>query len=127
MRQLRLLIISLATICAFALAAFALVGRPPVSSPGDDPGDDIIIKGGSIEIQCGKNHGNDCFGTNDSYGKYKGKNANWHITKITIRDVKYPETVFYRGNFDKANPPQIEISYCEPGLTPGACKPKTKQ
>jgi hypothetical protein len=123
MRQLRLLIISIATICAFALAAFALVGRPPVLYPGDD----IIIKGGSIEIQCGKNHGNDCLGTNDSYGKYKGKNQNLHITKITIRDVKYPETVFYSGNFDKANPPQIEISYCEPGSSPGACKPRAKQ
>ncbi len=122
MRKLRLLIISIATICAFALAAFALV-----TNPGEDPGDDIIIKGGSIEIQCGKNHGNDCLAPNDGYGKYKGKNQNLHITKITIRDVKSPETVFYRGNFDKANPPQIEISYCEPGTGAGSCKPKAKQ
>lgn len=123
MRQLRLLIISIATICAFALAAFALVNRPPVS----DPDDDIIIKGGSLEIQCGKNHGNDCLGTNDSKGKYKAKKTTSHITKITIRDVAYPTTVYYSNQFDPARPPQIEITYCDPGSTPGTCKPPAKQ
>jgi hypothetical protein len=120
MRQLRLLIISIATICAFALAAFALVNRPAAVM---DPEDDIIIKGGSLEIQCGKKHGNDCLGTSDGKGKYKAKNANFHITKITIKDVAYPTTIFYSSSFNPASPPQIEITYCEPGSTPGTCKP----
>jgi len=120
MRQLRLLIISIATICAFALAAFALVNRPPVSE--SDPDDDIIIKGGSLEIQCGKRHGNDCLGTNDSKGKYKAKNQTWHITKITIKEAGSPNQVLYSGKFDVTRPPQIEIKYCEPGTKLGDCK-----
>ena len=69
MRQLRLLVIAVATIFVLALGAFALVNRQV--APGG--GDDIIIKGGSLEVQCGSNHGKDCLGTNDSYGKYKHK------------------------------------------------------
>ncbi|HEX9628498.1 MAG TPA: hypothetical protein VF961_00640, partial [Pyrinomonadaceae bacterium] len=62
MRQLRLLIIALATIGVLALAAYALVSRPVPQVPGDD----IIIKGGSLEIQCGVNMGTDCLGANDN-------------------------------------------------------------
>jgi hypothetical protein len=107
MRKLRLLIISIATICAFALAAFALVG-PPVS---DDPGDDIIIKGGSIEIQCGKNHKKDCLGTPDLYtGKYKrGDKDDRHIMKVVVRD--YGGGQLSNNNFDKDHQPTIYISY----------------
>src|SRR6266850_1354026 len=123
MRQLRLLIISTATICVFTLAAFALVNRPPVN----DPDDEIIIKGGSLEIQCGKKLGTDCLGANDNKGKYKAKNANLHITNITIREVTNSNTnanmVLYSSNFSPAPPPQIEITYCDPGTAPGTCKP----
>jgi len=124
MRQLRLLIISIATICVLTLAAFALVNRPPVS----DPSDEIIIKGGSLEIQCGKKLGTDCLGGNDNKGKYKAKNANFHITKITIMEVtnSNTNTVLYSSNFTPATPPQIEITYCDPGTAPGTCKSTTK-
>ena len=57
MRNFRLLIIALATICMLALGVFAIANRPV-----PEGGDDIIIKGGSLEIQCGKNHGTRLFG-----------------------------------------------------------------
>ena len=107
MRQLRLLIISMATICAFALAAVALVNRPPVN----DPGDDIIIKGGSIEIQCGKNHKKDCLGNPDPYtGKYKRADKDdRHIMQVVVRDSSGAQLA--NNNFDKDHQPTIIITY----------------
>ncbi len=109
MRILRLLIIAIAAICVLALGAFALVNQGPVS----DPGDDIIIKGGSLEIQCGTKHGNDCLGTPDSKGRYKAKKTNFHITNIVVRDVANPGLVLFDRSFDPTKPPQIEIRYKE--------------
>ena len=106
MRQLRLFIISIATICAFALAAFALVTRPPVV----DPDDDIIIKGGSLDVQCGKNHGLDCLGTNDSYGKYKHKQSAKHITKIVIKRAD-GIVVFNSDLTPIGSKPEIALTY----------------
>jgi hypothetical protein len=106
MRQLRLLIISISTICVFALAAFALVNQSPVN----DPGDDIIIKGGSLEIQCGKNHYNDCLGTNDNMGKYKHKQGGKHITKIVVKRADGIE-VFNSDLTPVGNKPEIDITY----------------
>jgi hypothetical protein len=79
MRHLRLLLIAFATTCVMALGAFAFV------NPSDGGDDDIVIKGGSLEIQCGKNHYNDCLGPNDNTGKYKHKQGGKHITKIVIK------------------------------------------
>jgi hypothetical protein len=110
MRTLRLLIIAIAAICVFALGAFALVNQDP--SPAD-PGDDIIIKGGSLEIQCGTKHGNDCLGANDNKGKYRAKKTNFHITNIVVRDVNDPKIIFLDRSFDQTKPPQIEIRYKE--------------
>lgn len=110
MRQLRLLIISIATICVFALAVFALVNRPPVS----DPDDEIIIKGGSLEIQCGKNHGTKCLGSNDNKGKYKNQDTNKHILKVVVKPINGNEnSAFFTRDFDNTNQPQIEITYKE--------------
>lgn len=89
MRHLRLLITAFATICILALGAFALVNTPahPLGA-GDD---EIIIKGGSLEIQCGKNHKNDnagCLGLDDgTTGKYKHKQADKHITRIVVKNT----------------------------------------
>ena len=81
MRQLRLLIIAIAAICVLALGVFALVNQNmPIM------GDDIIIKGGSLEIQCGAHQGTDCLGTNDNVGKYKHKQSGKHITKVVVKD-----------------------------------------
>jgi hypothetical protein len=82
MRQLRLLIIAIATICVLALGVFALVNQNLPLRPGDD----IIIKGGSLEIQCGANQGYDCLGTNDNTGKYKHKQSGKHITRVVVKD-----------------------------------------
>ena len=107
MRKLRLLIIAIATICVLALGAFALINRPPVPTGGDD----IIIKGGSIEIQCGTNHKKDCLGSPDlSTGKYKSPaNDNRHITQIVVRDSGGGQ--LSNNNFDSAHQPSIIITY----------------
>ena len=105
MHHLRLLIIAIATICVLALAAVALVNRPAVPAPGDD----IIIKGGSLEIQCGSNHGTDCLGTNDSTGKYKHKQGGKHITQIVVKDSDGGQ--LSNNNFDAGHQPTITITY----------------
>ena len=109
MRNLRLLIIAIAAICVLALGAFALVNQGEEA----DPGDDIIIKGGSLEIQCGTRHGTDCLGTNDNKGKYRAKKTNFHITNIVVRDVANPGLILFDRSFDPTKPPQIEIKYKE--------------
>ncbi|HLN98592.1 MAG TPA: hypothetical protein VK208_09045 [Pyrinomonadaceae bacterium] len=105
MRHLRLLVIALATIFVLALGAFALVGNPPSL----DPGDDIIIKGGSLEIQCGKNHNTDCLGTNDNMGKYKHKQSGKHIMQVVVKDSSGGQLA--NNNFDKDHQPTIVITY----------------
>lgn len=123
MRKLRLLIISIATICVFTLAAFALVNRPPVN----DPDDEIIIKGGSLEIQCGKSHGKKCLGSNDNMGKYKNQETSKHIFKVVVMPLNGNEnSAFFSQNFDNTNQPQIKLVYCEAGSTPGICKGSDK-
>jgi hypothetical protein len=106
MHHLRLLIIAIATILVLALAAFALISRPPQP----DPGDDIIIKGGSLEIQCGNNHGPDCLGTNDNTGKYKHKQSTKHVTKLVVKNsqgvVVFDSTVVPVGQ-----KPEVDITY----------------
>ena len=104
MRNLRLLITALATICLLALGVFAIVSRAP-QAPGDDV---IIIKGGSLEIQCGKNHGLTCLGTPDSTGKYKHKKTNAHIMQVLVKDSSGE---LLNKQFDASNQPTIEITY----------------
>jgi hypothetical protein len=103
MRNFRLLIIALATICMLALGVFAIANRPV-----PEGGDDIIIKGGSLEIQCGKNHGTDCLGTPDATGKYKHK-KNGHIMQVTVKDNN--GVTLFSNAFDAAHQPQIEVTY----------------
>lgn len=112
MSKARLLIIAIATICVVALGGFALGSRSPQLAPGDD----IIIKGGSLEIQCGNNHGVDCLGTHDANGKYKHKKTGNHITKIVVKDSS--DTILFDssdpqhcGGSALGNKPEIDISY----------------
>jgi hypothetical protein len=109
MRTLRLLIIALATLCVLALGVFALVTQVPAA----DPVDDIVIKGGSLEIQCGSKHGTDCLGVNDNKGKYKAKKSTYHVTNVVIRDVTNNNLIYFDRSFDPLKPPQIEIKYKE--------------
>lgn len=117
MRHLRLLVIALATICVVALSAFALVNTPP-GSPALGGDDEIIIKGGSLEVQCGKNHKNDnagCLGLDDGHtGKYKHKQADKHITRVVVERTG-GEKVFDSDSlaYDKrlGEKPEIKITY----------------
>lgn len=116
MRHLRFLIIALATICVLALSTFALVTMPPRPPVAGD--DEIIIKGGSLEVQCGKNHKNDnagCLALDDgNTGKYKHKQTDKHITRVVVKRIG-GDTVFdsdtlapYQKLSDK---PEIWITY----------------
>ena len=107
MRHLRILIMALATICVLALATFALVNHPQPPAPLDD---DIIIKGGSLEFDCGKNHGKDCLG-DSSPGKVKAKHkdTNKHIKRIVVRDSGGGQ--LSNNNFDSDHQPTITITY----------------
>jgi len=107
MRQLRLLIIALATIGVLALAAYALVSRPAPQAPGDD----IIIKGGSLEIQCGVNLGTDCLGANDNTGKYKAKQQLKHVTKVVVKDSSGVKVFDSSVLPTFGNKPEIDITY----------------
>lgn len=113
MRILRLLIMAIATICVLALGVYALVNQPP---PQVDPVDDIVIKGGSLEIQCGKNHKTDnagCMGLDDgSNGKFKHKQGGKHITRIVVKNSSYA-SVFDSNNLNPGlgGKPEIHITY----------------
>lgn len=113
MRHLRLLVIALATICVVALSAFALVNTPP-GSPVLGGDDEIIIKGGSLEVQCGKNHKNDnagCLALDDgNTGKYKHKQPDKQITKIVVKRTGGYE-IFNSTNHNLGRNPEIEITY----------------
>ena len=107
MRKLRLLIIALATISVLVLGAFALAHGPVVPAGGDD----IIIKGGSLEIRCGSNHGNDCLGANDNTGKYTHKQGGKHITRIVIKRSPDNVNVFDSDITPVGTKPEIDITY----------------
>ncbi|HEX3282770.1 MAG TPA: hypothetical protein VHR36_16150 [Pyrinomonadaceae bacterium] len=106
MRQLRLLIIAIATICVLAIGAFALVNQ--IMPAG---GDDIIIKGGSLEIQCGANQGTDCLGTNDNTGKYKAKQATKHVTRVVVKDSSGVQVFDSSALPTFGSKPEIRITY----------------
>jgi hypothetical protein len=104
MRHLRLLVIAFAAICVMGLGAFAFI------NPSEGGDDDIVIKGGSLEIQCGKNHYTDCLGTNDNMGKYKHKQGGKHITKIVIK--RADGIVVFNSELTPVSPkPEIYITY----------------
>lgn len=106
MLNLRLLIIAIATIVVLALGVFAFVNQ---AITGDDV---LIIKGGSLEIECGKNHGTDCLGTNDNQGKYKHKKDRGKILRVVVRPANNSNAPkFFDSSFDGHNQPQIEITY----------------
>ena len=104
MRNFRLLITLLATICMLALGAYALASRPPLAG-----GDDIIIKGGSMQIQCGSNHGKDCLSHTAGTDTYTHTKNNAHITHITVTDSAGTE--LYSGAFVPARQPTVNVEF----------------
>ena len=115
MRPVRILLLTLATLFVLTLAAFAIVSEPQLRAPADD---DIIIKGGSLEIDCGKNHKSDnagCLSLDDGVtGKFKHKQGGKHITKIVVT-TSSGYVVFNSDNLTANNnlgaKPEIAITY----------------
>ena len=105
MRNFRLLIIALVSICLLALGAIAVANRV-VQAPGDDV---IIIKGGSLTVQCPPNGDTACLGVADGTGKYHAAKATAHITKLEVKD-NTGKTLF-TSTFDPGHPPQVEVTY----------------
>lgn len=105
MRTLRLLIIAFATVCALAFGVFALV------SPGPALGDDvIIIKGGSLTVQCPPNQDKGCLGLPDvTTGKYKHTKDGAHIMQIVVKDDTGKQ--LFSKTFTSGHQPQIEVTY----------------
>ncbi len=105
MRSFRLLIIALATICALALGVYGLIHRPGPPLGGDD----IIIKGGSMEIQCGSNHGKDCFSHTAGTYVYTHTKKTSHITDVVVKDDT--GAVLYTGSFNPAHQPTLAVTF----------------
>jgi hypothetical protein len=106
MRKVNLLLIAVAAICVLALAAFAVANRA-----SQDPGDDvIIIKGGSLEIQCPPNQDKACLGLADiTTGKYRHTKGGAHIMKIVVKDNDGRQ--LFSRTFTTGQPPSIEVTY----------------
>jgi hypothetical protein len=103
MRNLRLLLTLFATICLLALGAYALANRPPQA-----PGDDIIIKGGSMTITCGANHGQDCLAHSSGSYTYTHKKSA-HILHVEVLDST--NTSLLSRDFDAAHQPTVKVTY----------------
>jgi hypothetical protein len=107
MQRVHLVLIALATICLMALAAFALAHRAPSPSTGDDV---IIIKGGSLEIQCPPNQDKACLGIADiTTGKYKHTKGTAHIMQIVVKDSTGKQ--LFSQAFTSGQQPSIEVTY----------------
>ena len=107
MQRVHLILIALATICLMALAAFALANRAPSPASGDDV---IIIKGGSLEVQCPPNQDKACLGIADiTTGKYKHTKDGAHILQIVIKDDTGKALV--TKTFTAGHQPSIEVTY----------------
>ena len=106
MRSFRLLIVALATICALALGVYGLIHSPGQTMA---PGDDIIIKGGSMDIQCGANHGKDCFSHTAGSYTYTHTKRTAHITNVVVKDSAGMELL--NKSFDPTHQPTINVTF----------------
>ncbi|ERR1041385_678737 len=108
MRYVRLLIIAAAAICVLGLGVFAFVRAPKPQGGGDV----IIIKGGSLTIQCPDN--SNCMPYNSNTKKYENKNKLGKIDQIVVMDssgTPLPGGTFTRANNFPDGKPQIAITY----------------
>ena len=105
MRSFRLLIVALATICALALGVYGLIHSGQTMAPGDD----IMIKGGSMEIQCGANHGKDCLSHTAGTSTYTHTKKTAHITGMVVKDSA--GAVLFSKSFDPAYQPTVAVTF----------------
>src|SRR6266403_167051 len=107
MRSFRLLIVALVTILALALGVFGLIHPPGQITVA--PGDDIIIKGGSMSIQCGANHGLDCLQHSAGSYTYMFINCTSHITSVVIKEDAV--IVRYRSSLVPAHQTTLAVTF----------------
>ncbi len=106
MRNFYVRIMAIAAMLAVAFGVYAFARRPQAVAPGDD----IIIKGGSMTIQCGANHNKDCLSHTSGTYVYTHKKTGAHITNITVKD--YTGAVLYTGAFPNATQqPEIDVTF----------------
>jgi hypothetical protein len=114
MHHLRLLIVTIAAICVLALGVFAFVRAP---KPPQSGGDVIIIKGGSLTIQCpNANNLNanlaNCMPFDSTDKAYKHKNGNGKIEQIVVKTSSGEVLkTFVRATDFSDGKPSIEITY----------------
>src|SRR5882724_4329036 len=110
MQHLRLLVVTTAAICVLALGVFAFVRAPKPQGSGDV----IIIKGGSLTIECPDNANKNCMPFNSTSKKYEHKNGSGKIEQIVVMDSSgkpLPNGTFTRtANFPDGKP-QISVTY----------------
>jgi len=107
MNKVRLVVIALAGVCALTFGVLALAHRTADPTPWGGPV--IIIKGGSLSIECPG--GEDCL-TSAGKGVYKHKNAAGKVTQIVVKDESGNVLGTFNGKPDFPNgKPSIEITY----------------
>lgn len=113
MDHLRLLIVTIAAICVLALGVFAFVRAPKPPQSGDV----IIIKGGSLTIQCpNANNLNanlaNCMPFDSTDKAYKHKNGTGKIEQIVVKTSSGAVLkTFVRATDFSDGKPSIEITY----------------
>jgi len=106
MNRLRLLAIAIVVVCVVTLGVFGLV-RP------QDRGDDvIIIKGGSLTIDCGNANNTNCMPFDSTAKVYKHKKSNGKIEQIVVKDSSGNVLgTFTRKDHFSDGKPSIEVTY----------------
>ncbi|MEO7970562.1 MAG: hypothetical protein ABI698_04630 [bacterium] len=110
MHHLRLLVVTVAAICVLALGVFAFVRAPKPQGGGDV----IIIKGGSLTLECPDPADKNCMPFDSTSKVYKNKNGGGKVEQIVVMDSSGKPllngTFTRAGNFPDGKP-QIAITY----------------
>jgi hypothetical protein len=113
MNQLRKFAIVVATISVLALGVFALARKNPAAIHPQG-GDVIIIKGGSLSIQCPEATP-ECFAFDGATKKYNHKgDAKMKVTQVVVRDSKGDEVFNSNQSKSFGDKPEIDITYKAP-------------
>jgi len=106
MNRFRLVVLAVTAILALALGVFALV------LPQDRGDDVIIIKGGSLTVQCGNANNTNCMPYDAKTKEYKHKKSNGKIEQIVVKDSAGTVLgTFTKGEHFSDGKPIIEITY----------------